>query len=55
MDKSSLLCLFLLALIVTGVAAKDPFRRLVDHEAKQRQMAGLSESEYHLLPFRLSG
>lgn len=55
MQKSKLICLLLFVCLASEVCARDPFGILVEHETKQRKMAGLSENEYHLLPFRLSG
>lgn len=42
-------------ILILATTAKDPFTEFVAYEAKQRKMAGVNESQYHLLPFRLAG
>lgn len=45
--------IIVLALVALGVSNEDPFTTLVAYETKQKEMAGVNESQYHLLPFRL--
>ena len=47
--------LLLLSLLLVCAAPKDAFTTLVSHEIKQRQMAGLTSDQYHLLPLRING
>ena len=53
--KFPLTLLLLTLLLVQGSNSKDAFSTLVNYETKLRKMAGVNESQYHLLPFRLNG
>jgi len=46
---------FLLFLITQIASQKDPFSILIAYEDNQRISAGVGESHYQLLPFRVSG
>jgi hypothetical protein len=45
----------LLLFTALSVSARDPYSTLVAYETKQRTNAELGNSQYHLLPFRLTG
>ena len=46
---------FLLVWIVQIVTASDPFTTLIAYEKNQRISAEVNDTQYHLLPFRVSG
>lgn len=47
--------LFLLLCTLQLVSTRDPFTTLVNYEHNQRLSAELGDSQYQLLPFRVSG
>lgn len=51
----SLLELILLTLMLQLASPRDPFITLVSYENSQRMSAELGDSQYSLLPFRVSG
>jgi hypothetical protein len=55
MDKFRLTLVALMILAAWEVHSRDAFTTLVTYEAKQRSSADVGDSQYHLLPFRLSG
>jgi hypothetical protein len=46
--------ILLLALAVVGTLSRDPFKTLVAYETKQRVSAEVDDTQYHLLPFRIT-
>ena len=46
---------FLLVWIVQIVTASDPFTTLIAYEKNQRISAEVNDTQYHLLPFSVSG
>lgn len=55
MEKFRLTLVVLMTLVAWQVDSRDAFTTLVTYEAKQRSFADVGDSQYHLLPFRLSG
>lgn len=45
----------LIVFCTVGVSTNDPFSTLVSYEAKQREIYGVGDGHYRLLPFRVSG
>lgn len=55
MQKFPLALLLATLLALSQAYGRDPFATLVTYEAKQRTAAGVGDSQYRLLPFRLTG
>jgi hypothetical protein len=55
MQNFRLAILLLTLLSLSQAHGRDPFTTLVGYEAKQRTAAGVGDSQYRLLPFRMTG